>query len=1160
MNPTQRFHSLDNLRAVMMWLGIVLHVAVNHMVGKSPLFWRDPETTLAANFMMAFIHTFRMPVFFILAGFFVALLMARRGAAGMMKHRLRRIGLPFLIFWPLIFVTTGFFIKQYLSLMPLDADGQPPQPPEDRLVNTMHLWFLYYLLWFCAMAALCNMLGRYAPQRLSNGVAAAWRMLASRWWGFLVLTLPLAVTGSFYWNGIVSPDGSFLPNAAELVHNGLFFTFGLYLYRHQESLLPHYVKHGWRYAGAGLVFFIVAMGVFDAFDKNPHVLPHVQVLLAYLYHCATWLWSFALIGLFMRHLPAQNRALSFVADSSYWVYLVHFPFTVGFGVLLYDAPYSALTKIAINLAATTTACLLTYLLLVRYTPVSALLNGHRHALPLRPRTLGVAGVLLFACGLGFTQIKFDANDVPTSHEQPAAVSVPDDIAVFLRQLGQAYGAADGKAVASLLSQDFLYQGMNRDAFLDHLQKNRQYFSTSHITPVEMREHADGIELSAYATSEKGVLAPSLQLLPLQAGAKLVKEDGKWKLHGNQQREEASLYQRFSNIVADFSPADLEAYRRHLPQGYDMPAHPYVRVSVTTWERMGLPQRPYRLAQLSILASKDGDNVWYLLAMPETDWLAVEAGKAIGFPKFIADIDIQRSLGDQWQVSVRRDGATLAEVAFDSVVTTKTSRYREDWPNNPDDWLLFDKSGAAIKASFQALAPPRSFNSGFGWMTVNPQAALWKELLAPGSRALAMHVQGEGAYKLHVYPFANTQVPAGIRQLLDANAAAWANQDMDAVLGLHHPAFKVTNQKDLAAMRKLFNHTRRYEWQVKELREDGDFAVIHGEIRTEAGAIPKSARLFRENGRWVFYGDGGSWQEQRRQPQAMRDAAARLFEEQLQTQAREVLTKHDDLRFATEATELSTLSKLSNAVFKPSGSGPFPALVLLPDCSGRIGASMQQRVEAGIAQGYVVMVVDSLRGHPNNCISPLRVSFERRIKDAYDALDHLSKMPQVDPQRIAVAGYSQGGTVALMLTSKQSTALFGRQRRFAAGAAWYPLCYLSARYGKQEADFLRQDIDKPLLLLMGGDDIYTPAYDCEPHLQELQAAGAPVEWHVFPQAGHGWDLKEVSGRSTFTFRGDRMTFSYDAAATQEGQKQMFEFFKRKLMLNPLRQATVVQAKQ
>ena len=44
----ERLHALDNLRATMMWLGIVLHVAVIHLAGPSPLPWRDNQTTPAA--------------------------------------------------------------------------------------------------------------------------------------------------------------------------------------------------------------------------------------------------------------------------------------------------------------------------------------------------------------------------------------------------------------------------------------------------------------------------------------------------------------------------------------------------------------------------------------------------------------------------------------------------------------------------------------------------------------------------------------------------------------------------------------------------------------------------------------------------------------------------------------------------------------------------------------------------------------------------------------------------------------------------------------------------------------------------------------------------------------------------------------------------------
>ena len=104
--PLERLHALDNLRALMMWLGIVLHVAINHLTVDSPLPWRDPKTSPVADLLLLFIHSFRMPVFFVLAGFFVALLAERRGANGMLKNRCLRLALPFAIFWPPLFAAT----------------------------------------------------------------------------------------------------------------------------------------------------------------------------------------------------------------------------------------------------------------------------------------------------------------------------------------------------------------------------------------------------------------------------------------------------------------------------------------------------------------------------------------------------------------------------------------------------------------------------------------------------------------------------------------------------------------------------------------------------------------------------------------------------------------------------------------------------------------------------------------------------------------------------------------------------------------------------------------------------------------------------------------------------------------------------------------------
>ncbi|MET0981187.1 MAG: acyltransferase family protein [Telluria sp.] len=389
MDASRRLHSFDNLRAMMMWLGIVIHVAINHTTGPSALPWRDSQTTPVADLLLVFIHAFRMPVFFILAGYFVALLVAKRGTRGMLAHRLRRLALPFVIFWPLLIVCTSVLMLVYLHLMAYGTVGLDPSLLAKKTkatspFNTMHMWFMYYLIWFCVFTAILAPLASTLPARWRSAADAGFRALASKWWGALALAIPLAIIGSTYRAGVLAANGSFIPNLGELIHNGLFFVAGLYLYRHQDGLFPLWTARCWRNLAAGCASFVLALAAFKSFRDNPQGIAHIEALIAFLYNLTSWLWSFALIGLALRYLPTQNRVLQYVSDSSYWVFLVHMLGTIGFGALLYNQPFGPLTKIALNILATTLACLLTYQLLVRRTIVGVLLNGRRQEKALVP--------------------------------------------------------------------------------------------------------------------------------------------------------------------------------------------------------------------------------------------------------------------------------------------------------------------------------------------------------------------------------------------------------------------------------------------------------------------------------------------------------------------------------------------------------------------------------------------------------------------------------------------------------------------------------------------------------------------------------------------------------------------------------------------------------
>lgn len=373
-----RLHALDNLRALMMWLGIVLHVAAVHTVMPNILPWRDPQRTMAADIAVSFIHAFRMPVFFILSGFFVMMLLQSRGPRGMAEHRLLRIGAPFAVFWLPVTLVAGTFAALYLHRMVHGTWGHDPslvpmQPGVPRGPNTLHMWFLWLLLWFSIGTAVLAQFEGLRP--LFAAAGAFLRRLGGAWWGFAVLAVPLVAAGWAYPNGLLFPSGQFLPPFAEWLHNGAFFVFGLALYTQRDGLFALYARRWWLYAAAGFVPYLVAVALLQRQGKPSDI--------AFSYGCAAWLWSFAGIGIALRFMASPSKVLGYLSASSYWVYLVHLPLTILFALLLYAAPLPALAKIALNIAATTAVCLLSYELFARSTWVGQLLNGKR--LPRRTR-------------------------------------------------------------------------------------------------------------------------------------------------------------------------------------------------------------------------------------------------------------------------------------------------------------------------------------------------------------------------------------------------------------------------------------------------------------------------------------------------------------------------------------------------------------------------------------------------------------------------------------------------------------------------------------------------------------------------------------------------------------------------------------------------------
>jgi dienelactone hydrolase len=250
----------------------------------------------------------------------------------------------------------------------------------------------------------------------------------------------------------------------------------------------------------------------------------------------------------------------------------------------------------------------------------------------------------------------------------------------------------------------------------------------------------------------------------------------------------------------------------------------------------------------------------------------------------------------------------------------------------------------------------------------------------------------------------------------------------------------------------------------------------------------------------------------------------------------------DLVFPTEAKELGFFSQLGMAIYKPPGDGPFPALVIVHSCGG-LRTEIQDWAKEAIARGYVAFVVDSIgpRGLKQVCIPPTPVNLNRGTRDAFQAMEHLAKFPFVDQQRIGLLGFSWGGMVALLASSRAYAEVLSPDKRFAAAVSFYPICYLAPAGNRRAIEFLRPDHDRPALVLLAEEDTEAPPADCLARLKPLQEKGAPVEWHQYAGSTHCFDCSSLLYYSKVDFLGNRVVYRYDKAVTADAIGRTFDYF-------------------
>ena len=99
MPSQERLHALDAVRAFALLSGIVLHATMSFFL---PIPAHDVSQSATLGVLFFLIHTWRMTTFFIVAGLFARLVIARRGTRGFIADRAKRILVPLTVGWVIL--------------------------------------------------------------------------------------------------------------------------------------------------------------------------------------------------------------------------------------------------------------------------------------------------------------------------------------------------------------------------------------------------------------------------------------------------------------------------------------------------------------------------------------------------------------------------------------------------------------------------------------------------------------------------------------------------------------------------------------------------------------------------------------------------------------------------------------------------------------------------------------------------------------------------------------------------------------------------------------------------------------------------------------------------------------------------------------------------
>jgi hypothetical protein len=366
---TVRFHSLDFLRAFALLMGVLLHVL---MLFLEPFDGSEPR--LGASIFFIWIHTWRMPLFMLLAGFFTALSLSKRDTGNYAFNRLIRLGVPLLLLWSVIpaideEASRLFKIPELISYIFYDI------PFTFRLD---HLWFLYYLLIFYSVLLLIKTAVPVIYSFILGFELSLSRVLMV-WLPILILLSPLnKPTG-----GIIGKDPITFGeiNLGSMLFMASFFMIGMQAYKSSQFLENLQRTRFW--LPSLTIYSLIPIGllVWGGVKDEPFAFSGLLELwiVNSLSGSAALLLVLSIIGLAMHKISSSGQILRWLVKLSYPIYVFHLMFVISVSGTLMFFGINDWLVVLLGFASGILFPLVIYYAIISWTPLDWVFNGYKNS-------------------------------------------------------------------------------------------------------------------------------------------------------------------------------------------------------------------------------------------------------------------------------------------------------------------------------------------------------------------------------------------------------------------------------------------------------------------------------------------------------------------------------------------------------------------------------------------------------------------------------------------------------------------------------------------------------------------------------------------------------------------------------------------------------------